>query len=316
MILKKAYRYLLATKDYWYDLKCFLDNSMVLDRTSTEERYLSCITLRAHVVEKGLTMPEMRPNFGQANLKELIDYCIGYAKKYDTNKPLYTSAISVIKEYRQVHEALGVEWPDDINEAIGRIEELFPDTKIDSQLFVSKEGMFYRGNFEYIAHNRHTCRNFSGKVDEDSLKKAVELSQTAPSACNRQPCHVYVVNKGETFDKILTVQHGNRGFGDKADKFLIVTATMETYNGINERHGMYVDGGIYTMNLLYSLQYYGISACTLNCYMSGKEEWEMKSYIGTQDALVSIIAIGDCGEHVKIARSVRRDTKEILHIID
>mgnify|MGYP007037150635 FL=1 len=38
----------------------------------SQEQFIGKITLYAHVVEKGLTMPQMRYNFGEANIRTLI----------------------------------------------------------------------------------------------------------------------------------------------------------------------------------------------------------------------------------------------------
>ena len=75
---------------------------------------------------------------------------------------------------------------------------------------------------------------------------------------------------------------------------------------------MYVDGGIFTMNLLYSLQYYNISACTLNTSLFPKDDKLLKQLLVTDDAFIAIIAIGDCPNLVPIARSNRKQTDSIF----
>lgn len=315
IIVRKTKRVLSSVKDYLYDQRCFLNHSMILDYTKSEDSYLGNITLRAHVVEKGLTMPNMRPNFGHDNLKDLISKCIDYSQKYNTTRPLFVSAVSVIKEYKDVHDQIGVDIPEDILNGIQAINKLFPDVNASIQPTIKKNETFFRGDFYYAAHHRVSNRNFSGTVNDNDLRSAIELATTAPSACNRQPVRVFVVSKGGIFDSIMNIQHGNRGFGNLADKLLVVTSAIDSYNGFHERNGMYVDGGIFTMNLLYSLQYYGISACTLNCSFTAKEEKSLKNLLPTDNAFVAIIAIGDCKEEYKVARSQRRDVSEIIRYI-
>ena len=51
---------------------------------------------------------------------------------------------------------------------------------------------------------------------------------TAPSACNRQYVRVHSVGDIEMKKAILSLQNGNRGFGENADKLLVVTADHQT----------------------------------------------------------------------------------------
>lgn len=315
-VVRKSYRFVRSIKDYLYDHLCFLNESMVLDYSKSEDSFLGNITLRAHVVEKGLTMPNMRPNFGHGNLVDLIAKCIEYSEKYDTTKPLFASAVSVIKEYKEVHECLCEKIPSDILCLIEKVYELFPNIEASRQPIKTKDETFYHGDFYYVAHHRVTNRNFSGPVNSENLQLALMLAMTAPSACNRQPVRVFVLSKGDSvFDAVLNLQHGNRGFGNLADKLLVVTSKFDSYIDFHERNAMYVDGGIFVMNLLYALQYYGISACTLNSSFTAKEERHFKKLICTNNALIAMIAIGDCKEEFKVAKSQRRDISEIIQYI-
>lgn len=308
-----------ALKYYFYDAKNFICHSMILDYKKTQQRFLGKITLHAHVVEKGLTMPDMKPNFGKDNLFYLIDLCFEYDKyKYDINHILFVSAVSVVFEYKIVHEHLGLIVDADTLNKIEMLYKNFSFIKPASQPSVTKEVFFAnsRANFFDFAFSRHSVRCFDGVVDMNKLKLAIELAQTAPSACNRQPNRVHVVSKGsKLFDDILSIQQGNRGFGFLADKLLIVSVDISSYCIIRERMGMFVDGGIYVMNLLYSLHYYNIAACTLNWFYEPIADNKIKSLLGIEsEQVVAILAIGDLPQEFKYAKSDRLDISKVLTI--
>lgn len=315
-VRRGIYCYIKAIQMYVYDAVHFYKHSLSYG-IDNENKFLGAITLRAHVVEKGITMPNRRYNFGEDNIMALITLCNEYTQKgYNTNRTQFVAALSVIFEYELIHVESGYAIPIEITTAISSLKEIFPNVLIERQFVLNKTDIFRQGDFKQIAENRHSIRNFCGTIEMSKVLEAIHLAQTAPSACNRQPIRVHIVENLHTqnclFEKIINLQNGNRGFGKHADKLLIVSANTETYSYPIERHAMYIDGGIFTMNLLYSLQYYNISACTLNTFLFPKDDKLLKQLLVTDDAFIAIIAIGDCPNLVPIARSNRKQTDSIF----
>lgn len=302
-----------AIRIYGSDAVHYISHSLMSGYEKSEYAFLRMITLRAHVVEKGLTMPHMRANFGEENILALIALCKQYIEaKHDTGHTLFKEALSVLCEYRHVHESMGKSVPPQIVSGIEEIADLCPAIEQHSQPEVHSSELFRHGDFAYIAHHRHSVRNFEGSIRYEDVEKAIDLARTAPSACNRQPIRVHIVPHGALFDRLLSLQHGNRGFGSDAEYLLVVTASEEGYTGFNERNAAYVDGGIFLMNLLYALQYYAIASCTLNCSFLPEEERQVREALQSEDVAVAIVAIGSCPETFKVARSERIPASEII----
>lgn len=318
--IKRLVRYTLQSIHvYAYDAIHFYKLSLEAGLIN-EKRFLGYITSKAHVVEKGLTMPNRRFHFGEENLKHLIKLCNQYIKHgYNTSKIQFNEAINVIFEYESIHIQNGKKLPIFISNEIQSLHNIFPEHKIKSQPCINKTDMYEHGDFKYIATNRHSIRDFCGTIERERVEMAIELAQTAPSACNRQPVSIHIIENEHkeygVFNKIMSLQNGNRGFGHNADKLLIVSATSETFSYPTERHAIYIDGGIFVMNLLYSLQYYQIAACTLNASFAPKEDSAIKKLLKTKDELIAIIAIGDCPEKINIARSIRKEKDSIINYI-
>lgn len=307
--------------NYGYDAYNFYKFSMLKGYRKTQSKFIGKITLHAHVVEKGLTMPNMKPNFGKDNLLMLMDLCQDYIVcKYDVKHPLFRSAVNVVYEYKFIHEKNGIKLLDEVVEKLIAFEDTFPSShylKYKEEPIVTKTDFFQdRVDFECFAHNRHSVRCFCGNVEMEKLMKAFELAQTAPSACNRQPNRVHVVSRNnELYELILAVQNGNRGFGNLADKLLVVTSDVSSYYGVRERMGMFVDGGIYVMNLLYALHYYKIAACTLNWSYDYKNDLQIRDILGLNcEQVIAIIAIGDVPKEFSYARSVRLGLDNVVTI--
>lgn len=290
---------------YGHDALQFLARVLSKDAHDARTRLLSRVSARIHVVEKGLTMPGMRPNFGEGNIRALVRDCEACIASDLSGHFVLRNAIGVLEEYERTHSEIGKAVPSDIVSGIRALVAQYPEVAPLHQTIVRKSDLFARGDFAEIAHARHSIRNFSGPVNETSLRKALELAGTAPSSCNRQSVRIHVIGHGKAFDGILASHHGNRGFGPQADRLILVASDRAVYTDPAERHAVFVDGGIYTMNLLYCLHYFGIAACTLNCFFNPPEERRIAAILKTKDIPVALIAIGDCPDEVKLARSAR-----------
>lgn len=309
-----AYYALQAIKVYPYDAVHFYQHSLTSGLIN-EDRFLGAITLRAHVVEKGITMPNRRYNFGEENLFDLIHLCNEYIKhNYNTERTQFKAAVSVIFEYEYIHIENNKSLPLPLANAIKNLHTTLPLHSVTPQITVEKCSMFQKGDFKYIAEHRHSIRNFCGTIPLAKVRAAIELAQTAPSACNRQPIHVHIVDKTTNknlFNKILDLQKGNRGFGTDADKLLIITSVAEVYIGLPERNLMYIDGGIFTMNLLYALHYHEIAACTLSASLLPSSF--STDLLGVSETPIAIVAIGDCPDSFLVARSQKKHIDSIIH---
>jgi nitroreductase len=150
------------------------------------------------------------------------------------------------------------------------------------------------------------------------LIEVVKISQSAPSACNRQSSKVYIYTNKEKIKKILEIQGGNRGFGHLSDKLIIITSNLGVWGSLAERYQSYVDGGIFAMNLLYALHFKKIAGCILNCSITPEKD-KMLRGVCEIDRSENFIAMVSCGyppEQIKIASSKRFDTNSILKIIE
>lgn len=300
------------------DAKRYLNYSMVLDSYKTQERLLGLITARQHVVEKGLTMPETRLGFGRDNIVEMVKLCERYSEKFDVNHEQYRSAIAVLKEYIKYHSSHSYKLEEEFLDQILYLTNKFPDI-LPSVQGLTTSDIFFKDTeepFVKFAKSRHTVRNYSSEdVPIELVEKVVDLAKTAPSACNRQPVRVHVCC-GKIKDAVMKAHKGNRGFGDRANKVLVITSDLSSYMNIKERNCSYVDGGIFVMNLLYALHYYHIGACTLNWSTTIEEDNNLREILNLpkQEEVVCLICIGMLPEALSIAKSERIKTERILKV--
>ena len=278
---------------------------------------LAELSIVSHILEKGITMPERRLGFGYDNVRGVIRRIKQIIIKYSSHHIEIQSAISDLEQYYKIHKEAKFELPADIDAGINEIlkykqYETQPCFEITKDEY-SKE----TNNFAEFANQRHSVRWYSDDpVTDEEIAKVIKLAQSAPSACNRQGTKVYVISTEAKKKEVLKLQNGNRGFGDMADKLLLITNDMSFWK-YSHRPLAITDSGIFTMNLLYALHYYNICACTLNAVLSIKKERKLQKIVGysKSEFPVVFISIGHAPNKFMIAGSQRLKIEQIYKIV-
>ena len=310
----------LKRKKYEKDINLEDNNKkrLLLHYTSNfredKESELATLTIVSHVLEKGITMPSRRMGFGYERVRDIITRCKDIITKYGYENIELQSALADLKQYYDVHKEANFELPVDIRE---KIEELLQYMRLtgDNCWNTTKEEYFkITTNFAEFAESRHSVRWFSDEpVDDARLMAAITLAQTAPSACNRQATRLKIISSPEGKKLCCELQNGNRGFGDKADKWLLITSELGAWSH-KYQYAPYVDAGIYTMNLLYALHYYGIVACTLNAHLTIEQRKKLQDFVGYSRSEVPVvfIVIGNPADKFMVPKSRRLKIDEII----
>ncbi|WP_165921896.1 nitroreductase family protein [Natronoflexus pectinivorans] len=266
-------------------------------------------------------MGNTRLGFGEEKMERLLDLCITYLDKFNNKHNMFCEAIGVINNYNQLHLAANYKLNNQLQEKINQVlNQVESSNYTADQLNFTSETYFQHKNasFDLFSKSRHSLRDFkdNGTVELEILEKAVELAQKAPSTCNRQSTRVHIINNKDLIEKTLNLQTGNRGFGDRSSKLIILTSDLQCWESPTLRHGPYFDGGIFTMNLLYALHFYKIGACALNWFATIENDSQLRKFINLPDNEIILVIIG-CGEvkeQFKIAKSRRRDIKSIFKV--
>ena len=265
--VKYLYR---AIPDYYYDLKRFYKYASNQGVKDSEEKYIGHIVKRYHVIEKGLTMPSPRLGFGKEVVLDLINLCNQYIDIYGTTNVQLHNAIAVLLAYIEFHKDKSFTIAENIVTAIKLLSQRVNNSDVlpQQQIHITKEEYFNDINksFEAFSNSRKSVRNYASKdLPIEKILKAIELARNTPTSCNRQSNRIYIYTNQQKIQEILKLQGGSRGFLELANKLIIVTNELGVYESTRERKQGYIDGGIYTMNLLYALHYNKVVCCVLNC---------------------------------------------------
>jgi nitroreductase len=309
-------RHLIA--GYIYDGRRYLKHSTEVDMGKfSEQRLVGYIIARYHIIEKGLTMSDMRPGFGKQAVESLVKGCNIFLNKFGKGDLQVNTALSILKCYIDVHKKNDYKIDRSLTNNIEELIKRYDFFKNESQVFEFSNEVYFNTaslSFRNFALSRHSLRNFSGKaVQLEVLRKAIELAQCAPTSCNRQPIRVRIISDKDLMNKILQIQTGNRGFGHMADKIIVLSADLSVYNEVRERNLGYIDSGIYAMNLMYALHYYKVGTCALNWSADIENDKKIRKLIKVPDSeiITLLVACGIPPDKFKIANSVRRPGEDI-----
>lgn len=315
--LGKSNAEIAVTEALQYDSTRYIQYAGVFN-PQTKENLIARIIHTYHGLEKGLTMPNRRMNFGHEAVLSLISLIEEYVEVYGAPTGQVKHGIGVLKAYIIMHQNFDCGEDTVYWTRIHSLTDKYPEISPAIQKHTTEEKFYSHVNsdFEHFAKARHTLRHYCGTISEDDIHKAVELAMTAPSACNRQPVRVHCISDKVLKDKVLELQSGNRGFGTDADKILIVTGDLSDICWVDERYDLYTNCGIFIMNLCYSLFFYKIAHCVLNWSILVNPEKDKILHkiagIPENEIVAAIFTCGKAPKEFDVADSPRRDVTEIL----
>lgn len=287
---------------------------------SPKSRLEGRLMANAHVIEKGLSFSKTRPFFGQIIISTLLKLMeLFVSRGYETNNFSFQSSIRVLIDYELFHHKNNLKTPE-LSEQLKKYRKFLAKNTpksvkvIDSKQIIKSA----KGSYSDLVYSRHTVRNYSKKrISHKLIKKAVKLAIQTPSVCNRQSWKVYVYSKKTDIKKILQIQKGNRGFGHNIDTLLIVTSDLHTFHGFNERNQSFVDGGLFSMSLIYALHNLGIAICPLNWSVNIFEDIRIRKVvsISSSENIIVLLGLGHYPDKVSVTSSARKNPNEVLQVI-
>jgi len=275
------------------------------------------LIITAHIIEKGLSLKEVRPGFGQEKIVKLLNDLKIYYNRYKDKEILFF-VLSIIEAYLNFSETKGVR----NNEILELYTQLSANVDDNCRKYeylrggvtnISKDKIIKNSCIPYhdFVASRHSIRNFTGEsIDIQSINRALEMAAYTPSACNRQPWGNYVFINKNMILKILDFQTGARQFKNDISCVILVTSTYSSFFG-GEYHQPYVNGGMYSMNLIFALHSLGLGTISLNMGLSMKKLKELKNICDIRDDEVPImlIGIGVISDDLNVANSRRFNYK-------
>lgn len=269
------------------------------------------IAIKVHALEKGMSIGKTRYGFGKKKAFEVL-HDLQHYLSLGGEKEFVNECCSIIERYISFNEAGHADMND--------IKSKFIDFRNDNDVSILNYGGILelnhselqkrqKASFDIFSQGRYSCRDLgSAPIDREDVEKALQLCERTPSACNRQSVRVHVYFDKDKKDRLCQLQGGCKGFSDDFQAAILICEDLTGYSSA-ETNLPYVDGGLYAMNLLYSLNFYDLAAIPLT--MGHREHYNLnllkKMEIPFNEVPVLLIGVGSYKDKWRVAQSHRKD---------
>lgn len=317
MRIKKIIKYYFnGIRELYRIQKEIANSSCKLDHVATE------LIRNTHSIEKGLSLKEQKMSFGldkQKQMKKYIDL-------------LEDSPVGFHQEARQMAADCLRQYAD-LHPSMEHVDTHKPAKKMDnSDKTLEPNIQTYGGiqrlerqtmhfdveEIEKFFHTRHSVRDFSSvPIEQDDIIKAIQLAQTAPSACNRQGYRAYVIS-GNQREKMAQWLQGVGGVQNTDGvTYILITSKLSAYT-LYETSQHAVTASVFAAYLSLSLHLYGFGACICQRQITWSPTWEKLKEawnVGEDEHPICVVCAGNLNDACNVPISHRMDYHEVLKFV-
>ncbi|WP_448213054.1 nitroreductase family protein [Colwellia sp. MEBiC06753] len=172
--------------------------------------------------------------------------------------------------------------------------------------------------FEFFKQRR-SIRWFEKKlVEQDKVAAAIEMASQAPSACNRQPFQFYTTTVAEKAAEIAAIPMGTKGFAENIPALIVVMGDLSSYPKEQDRHVIYIDGGLVAMQLMLAFESMGLSTCPINWpdIESNERKLSKRLKLKAYQRPIMMLAVGYAKDTGGIPYSQKKSADQLTKVIE
>lgn len=268
-----------------------------------------------HRIEKGLVMRPRRPVFGEAFILEtVLDF--NRARSSAEHSPAelkwagdvlaeYFSVVSDTADIEEARLAFDNDMPPAANVEQAPISKPYPRSE-------SPDSSIAFDDLRRLYVRRRSVRWYLQKaVPAELICQAIDAAAQAPSACNRQPFRFIVSTLPESASRIAECAGGTAGFSQQLPAIIVVVGDLSAYPLERDRHLIYIDAALASMQLMLAAETLGLSTCPINWPDIESAERRIRAILElpAHERVIMLIAIGygDPDSGVPYSQKKQRD---------
>jgi nitroreductase len=341
--------------NYTYDIE-LLNNNLssrnINYNNLTKNQLISKMCIFYHCIEKGLSLPNIKPNFGVDSgiLNTIYKMNEVFIKRFGVEHKILKMIYDSVNEYYEYHTKNKIKIKclyiqvylnkykflknnnnsysdnnDDINDNYSNNNDS-NNNDSNNNILIKYGGTKQFKKEEVIINNlelnkfflsRRSVRNYDKKdIDINIIKNAINNAiYGTPTVCNRPINKVYVITDYEKRKQLLSYQKGNTGFGIDAPVLLIITANLENYEETFERRTPYIGGGMFAQSIVYALHAENLATCCLNWDINFNSDIKVREILNLyNETIIMFITVGHYKYNNIVAFSDKMNVNDIMII--
>ncbi|TDP40228.1 nitroreductase [Idiomarina aquatica] len=289
-----------------------------LDKEPTQQSHAR-LRRNTHRLEKGLTMQPRREVFGLAYLGQLVDDFRSQASKGNACQEELQWANSVLTEY--------FSFADESEPAIKRARARFlacgyvgnQQNYSPYERQTSLQSRVEFDEFKKLAMQRRSVRWFTDeRVPRSLVERAMQAATLAPSACNRQPFNVYIIDEDDALKRAVKQPMGTAGWEHNIPMLAVFVGDFSCFEAARDRHVPYIDASLAAMNFMLALETLGLASCPINWPDIEIRERRMAKLLKLDawQRPIMCMAIGYAQEEGGIAFSQKKLPEQLIRYVE
>lgn len=281
-----------------------------------------------HRVEKGLIMKPRKAVFAESYILETVDAFGRQVAREQGSSPLelrwardvldnYFAIVAPTPKVSKAHE-LYIALCNTYHELLSipvqpllQVDKLRPYPRsLAPKLSTSYE------DFETLCLRRRSVRWYLNRSIPASLvRQAANVASFAPSACNRQPYKFVFTNDKDKVQRIAACVSGTKGFVDNIPAIITVVGDLSAYPFERDRHLIYVDSSLASMQFMLALECLGLSSCPINWPDVSLNDYKIKKILSLEEyeRVIMLIAVGYADHDGQIPYSQKKQDKFLFN---
>ena len=169
--------------------------------------------------------------------------------------------------------------------------------------------------FLELVKERYSVRKFADKkIEEEKLKKVLEIGLLAPTAKNLQPLKVYVLQSKEALDKIDALTHCR--FGASIVLLFVYNTDEDWKNPLEDGvHAGVEDVSIVATHIMLAAKNEGLDTCWCNYFSNSKLEESFDIPKNEKSVLIMPIGYADSTSIPALGHTASKKFDEIYKFV-
>lgn len=308
--------YTLSSRQFGREHKAVLAGKVAYELSLNDIGETSVLLRRnIHRLEKGLIMQPRRDVFAENFIGETVKIYERAIKQGNLNIEEKKWFTDVLTEYFTVIKDTTI---------ITKVREKFQTCvkqDVHSQKFIPYPFDSLHEldiNYEQLHKlflKRRSVRWYKDKdVPMTLIEKAVNLATLAPSACNRQPYSFYVSETRQKAVEIAKCAGGTPGWADGIPCIVAIIGNLSAYPSERDRHLIYVDGSLASMQLMLAFETLGLSTCSINWPDVESAEKKMENLLKLKpyERPIMLLSVGFARDQGGVAYSQKKNANTLI----